>query len=79
MSFEQLNIQIKQNGGIQQKVKCPNCRTAGKQHLNDTPLSVNTESGMYNCHKCGWSGNALNKSKMDEKTYTKPDRKNFTF
>jgi len=78
MSFESLGIKIKHNGGSQQKVQCPNCRVLGKQHLSDTPLSVNIDSGQFNCHKCGWSGSALTNKKMEERNYTRPDRKNFT-
>lgn len=40
----------------QQKVICPNCATLGKTNLRDTCLSINLQTGFYNCHKCSWSG-----------------------
>lgn len=58
------------------KKKCPNCAKLGKQHTNDTCLSVNVTEGIWNCHKCGWTG-SLNEA-MAKVEYTKPDRKNFT-
>jgi twinkle protein len=58
------------------KTTCPNCTKVGKQHLNDKCLSVNIPEGVWNCHKCGWTG-SLNESKSKIE-YSKPDRKNFT-
>lgn len=40
----------------QQKIKCPNCVKEGKKNLNDPSLSIETNKGFYNCHKCGWKG-----------------------
>lgn len=53
--FFNLGIQVKGNR-TEQKCKCPNCVTLGKTNINDTCLSINLESGLYNCHKCGWKG-----------------------
>ena len=53
--IQNLGIEIKGNSP-QQKVKCPNCYKIGKENYKDTCLSVNMELGVYNCHKCGWSG-----------------------
>lgn len=75
MTFEDLGIQVKYTGQQQQKVRCPNCKILGKTHLNDTCLSVNILDGVYNCHKCGWTGTI---KKTEQKTYQKPQRKNFT-
>lgn len=58
------------------KTTCPNCPKVGKQHLNDKSLSVNIGEGVWNCHKCGWTG-SLNEAKKKVE-YSKPDRKNFT-
>lgn len=58
------------------KTTCPNCPKVGKQHLNDKSLSVNLDEGVWNCHKCGWTG-SLNEAKKKVE-YSKPDRKNFT-
>ena len=58
------------------KTTCPNCASLGKEHLKDTCLSVNMDEGVWNCHKCSWTG-GLNeaKNKID---YSIPERKNFT-
>lgn len=40
----------------EQKVVCPNCVKIGKTNIKDTCLSINLTEGVYNCHKCGWSG-----------------------
>ena len=77
MSFEILDIEVK-NHPEQQKVRCPECKKQGKQHFNDTCLSVNLTPGAYNCHKCGWNGYAYKVEKMEDKIYQKPDKKNFT-
>lgn len=53
--FFNLGIQVK-GSRTEQKCKCPNCVTLGKTNINDTCLSINLESGLYNCHKCGWKG-----------------------
>lgn len=58
------------------KTTCPNCAKVGKQHLNDKCLSVNTTEGVWNCHKCGWTG-SLNESKTKVE-YVRPELKNFT-
>jgi twinkle protein len=77
MSFQNLNIIVKSHPE-QQKVKCPECIRHGKKNINDPCLSVNIQTGAYNCHKCGWNGYAFNTKRMDEKIYQKPDKKNFT-
>ena len=58
--FLQLDIQPKSSNARQQKVKCPKCVSAGKKKLNDDCLSINISEGLYNCHKCGWSGRVRN-------------------
>jgi twinkle protein len=54
--FLELDIQPKALSAKQQKVKCPKCKEKGKTNLNDNCLSINMSDGLYNCHKCGWSG-----------------------
>ena len=54
--FLELDIQPKSISSRQQKVKCPKCKDAGKKNLNDNCLSINMTTGLYNCHKCSWSG-----------------------
>jgi len=69
----------KQSGQI--KTKCPKCRELGKKHLN-TDLSVNLDSGVFKCHKCGWEGrfkeNINDVIRNIEKTYDKPKTENLT-
>jgi twinkle protein len=59
-----------------QKVKCPNCKAIGKTNHNDTCLSIELSTGLYNCHKCGWKGCAMPNENI--RVYTKPDKTNFT-
>jgi len=72
------NLGIKPKGNkIEQKLQCPNCAEIGKTNLKDTPLSVNIESGIYHCHKCGWKGCAKPKDEYANK-YSLPVKDNFT-
>jgi len=77
--IQNLGIEIKGNSP-QQKVKCPNCYKIGKENYKDTCLSVNMDLGVYNCHKCGWSGKVKQEQLTMEmgvtKTYKKPEKKN---
>ena len=71
------NIRIEPKGNrLEQKVKCPNCFDIGKTNVNDTCLSINLESGLYNCHKCGWKGCV--KPIEFKPMYIRPEKKNFT-
>ena len=73
--FLNLGIEVK-NNGVQQKVKCPRCFNLGKENWKDTCLSINTESGVYNCHKCGWSGSVNKKTlyTMKKNDYSLPKK-----
>ena len=73
--FYAIGIEPKNNNGIQQKCKCPNCVKLGKENYQDTCLSVNLDNGLYNCHKCGWNGCVV---KGETKNYQKPVKTNFT-
>ena len=73
-SFSNLGIRLKGNN-VQQKVQCPNCIKLGKENYKDTCLSVNLNDGLYNCHKCGWSGIVKKQeNRMIKKTYKKPEK-----
>jgi twinkle protein len=72
--FYELGIEPN-NNGFQQKCKCPNCKTLGKENYNDPCLSINLKDGLYNCHKCGWNGCVI---KGEVKNYQKPIKTNFT-
>jgi twinkle protein len=60
MSWESLKITADPNGGIQQKHLCPQCsHTRSKDH--EKCLSINIQTGDYNCKHCGWSGSIHSK------------------
>ncbi|MCM5528949.1 toprim domain-containing protein [Parasegetibacter sp. NRK P23] len=49
---------------------CPKCHTERK-NKRDRSLSVNRETGLFNCHNCGHKGCAMEKE-FQKKEYTKP-------
>tara|TARA_R100000388_G_scaffold39145_2_gene30170 strand:+ start:2134 stop:3810 length:1677 start_codon:yes stop_codon:yes gene_type:complete len=53
--FSELGIKVNSNR-IEQKTICPKCGPTRK-NKRDKSLSVNIETGLFNCHNCGWSGN----------------------
>lgn len=75
-------------GKVQYHTTCPACPDAGKTHLKDTPLSVNSETKQFNCHKCGWSGsyaqyeegykNNYKTNQVEEKEFIRPTISNMT-
>jgi len=68
MTNEFLNIGIIPKGSrVEQKLVCPNCVKLGKTNIKDTCLSVNLNTGLYNCHKCSWSG------KVGKSDYVRPE------
>lgn len=72
---------IPKNNRRSQKVVCPNCVKIGKTHIQDTCLSIDLFDGLYNCHKCGWSGKVFTqefKPMEITKVYQKPNKKNLT-
>jgi len=75
---------VKYSGEITErngKQKCPVCPQMGKQHTSDVPLSVNTSTKAFKCHRCGWVGYyGENKSSIMEisKTYITPNIGNQT-
>jgi twinkle protein len=78
-NFIALGIEPKGNRR-QQKVKCPNCVSLGKTNIKDTCLSINLNDGLYNCHKCGWSGCVIEKEFIKETivNYKIPTKPNIT-
>ena len=75
--FLDLGIEPKGNSE-EQKVKCPKCKSLGKENWKDTCLSINTLMGVYNCHKCGYKGTVRKMEQYTKpmKQYTKPSKTN---
>jgi twinkle protein len=74
--FSDLGIQLKSKYS-QQKTTCPNCIRIGKENYKDNCLSVNVDDGVYNCHKCGWSGKLKGTTTittMEQKSYKAPEK-----
>jgi len=62
---EFINIGIEPKGNsTQQKVRCPKCKSLGKENWKDTCMSLNLSDGIFNCHKCGYSGTVNKREKM---------------
>lgn len=80
-NFEAIGIQPKGNRA-EQKVKCPECVRIGKKNISDTCLSINLNTGLYNCHKCGWKGcvkeKDFNRSESMKVYYKEPEKPNIT-
>jgi len=71
-----LDLRGKVSGQI--KLQCPFCRETRK-NKNDPSLSVQIDTGMYNCHHCGASGNIHRfRASKTNKVYQKPVWKNHT-
>lgn len=72
---EFINIGIEPKGNeTQQKVRCPKCKTLGKENWKDNCMSINLVEGIYNCHKCTWQGTVKRFEKMRE--YRLPNKNN---
>lgn len=80
--FEDFGIHIGTRSG-NVKTFCPECRS-NRSNKTDKSLSVNTGTGVWNCHYCGWKG-GLGKDRVEyqpyqfrekpPKVYKKPDYK----
>ena len=68
--LERLGIDLK---GIRTNGKtiCPKCSDSRK-NKSERCLSVNLESGLYNCHHCGWGGKVSEDREIQKKIYTTP-------
>lgn len=78
--FTKLGINVKGNRR-QQKVECPNCVKIGKTNIKDTCMSIDLSEGLYNCHKCGFSGKVFTNDYRPlevMKVYKKPLKTNMT-
>jgi len=78
IKFSELGIQPKGNR-VEQKVKCPQCARLGKENWKDTCLSINLAKGLYNCHKCGFSGKVNDREnyvtmEQPKKVYKSPSK-----
>ena len=74
--FNNIGI-IAKNSPTQQKVKCPKCYEIGKKNYKDPCLSINLDTGLFNCHKCSWNGCVKPKQNMyNKQEYTKPKTNN---
>lgn len=82
MTNEFINIGvIPKTSRVEQKVVCPNCVKLGKTNIKETCLSINLNSGLYNCHKCGWSGKVGKteyKKEVMQEPYKIPIKPNIT-
>lgn len=66
---KKLGVRIPDKGTENIKTRCPKCSGDRK---SDFPLSVNPNKGIWNCHRCGYSGSVGYKRPEVEKTYAKP-------
>ena len=69
-----LGIKLTRHSGSE-KTRCPQCSDARK-NKHDKPLSVDINTGSFNCHNCGYKGNVRSIQRRDEqkKKYEKPDQ-----
>src|ERR1700733_4765742 len=66
-----LGIKLTRRRG-NEKCKCPQC-SDGRKNKTDKPLSVNIDTGEYNCHNCGFKGNVRSLDRrFKQKKYEKP-------
>jgi len=77
MSFrnklESLGISLKRSSGSVKTI-CPKC-SPERRNKRDLCLSVNIDTGVYNCHHCGWKGGV--KEYAPKKEYKKLSREEY--
>ena len=77
MSFknklEFLGINLKRSSGSVKTI-CPKC-SSERKNKRDYCLSVNIDTGQYNCHHCGWKGSV--KEYTPKKEYKKLSREEY--
>lgn len=56
----ELGINVRWGRSGEQKLLCPQCSHT-RRNRTEPCLSVNTKTGVYNCHHCGWSGSVGDK------------------
>lgn len=64
-----LGIEVKQRSG-QTKVRCPKC-SHNRKHKSDPCLSVNVDTGVYNCHNCEFKG-SVGSFERQKKEFVRP-------
>lgn len=91
MNWEKYGIQVPYGRSGQRKVFCPQCHDR-RHDKRDKSLSVNLDTGVFNCHYCGFSGCAAEKepweqhkawnnasaARMWKPVYKKPERTGHT-
>lgn len=55
-TWDSLGIRANPRRSGNQKASCPQCSHTRKKHPHDKPLSFDTDTGLYFCHHCGWTG-----------------------
>lgn len=73
MTFSDNGIIVKRTSG-QVKTKCPKC-SQDRKKKSDPCLSVNIDTGVWNCHNCGWKGGLKKHDFMQEIKYVLPKSK----
>ena len=73
MTFEQAGINTQGQTG-QLKLLCPRCSHLRTKNPDEPCLSVNTETGVWNCHHCHWTGGNGEYKKLSyaERSYVLP-------
>jgi len=74
--FNAAGVDLRGKSSGQIKTKCPVCSKSRKNN-SDLCLSVNIDTGAYNCHNCDNSGN-IHKWKSRKPEYVKPEWNNKT-
>lgn len=70
--FEDVGIFLSPGASGNVKTICPECSNGRKKH-RDPCLSVNVETGVWNCHHCGWSGGLREERPPRKVEYRKPN------
>jgi twinkle protein len=71
-ALEQLGINLQRKLSGQIKTLCPKCSHLRKPHNKKEPcLSVNIDTGAYNCHNCDFTG-GVSFQRKQKREYTKP-------
>jgi twinkle protein len=75
--FHKLDIETKGRTSGDYKTRCPQCSHLRKKK-SDPSLSINLDTGLYNCHHCEWSGTVAGKPERISKKedYSVPDINN---
>lgn len=73
MMFSDYGIIVRKTSG-QVKTKCPKC-SKDRKKKSDPCLSVNIDTGVWNCHNCGWKGGLNKQNNMQEVKYVMPKAK----